>query len=201
MSTLRDVAKRARVSPMTVSRVANGASGVRPETRRRVEKAIADLGFIPNGVARGLGPEERARLASSSPTSRIRSSPSSSAAPRRWPGGRAIGSCSASAKAIWRSSGIRRGHDSAPGRGALDRARGRLLEGQHRAACPAQVSLRADGPRRPGARLRSGAGRQPRGRAEPGPPPLSVGHRRIAAIIEPDNVSTARERLSGTARR
>ncbi len=54
MSTLRDVAKRARVSPMTVSRVANGASGVRPETRRRVEKAIADLGFIPNGVARGL---------------------------------------------------------------------------------------------------------------------------------------------------
>ena len=54
MSTLRDVAKRARVSPMTVSRVANGASGVRPETRRRVEKAIADLGFIPNSVARGL---------------------------------------------------------------------------------------------------------------------------------------------------
>ena len=54
MSTLRDVAKRARVSPMTVSRVANGAPGVRPETRRRVEKAIADLGFIPNGVARGL---------------------------------------------------------------------------------------------------------------------------------------------------
>jgi LacI family transcriptional regulator len=54
MSTLRDVAKRARVSPMTVSRVANGAAGVRPETRRRVEKAIAELGFIPNGVARGL---------------------------------------------------------------------------------------------------------------------------------------------------
>ena len=54
MSTLRDVAKRARVSPMTVSRVANGAVGVRPETRRRVEKAIADMGFIPNGVARGL---------------------------------------------------------------------------------------------------------------------------------------------------
>ena len=54
MSTLRDVAKRARVSPMTVSRVANGAPGVRPETRRRVEKAIAELGFIPNGVARGL---------------------------------------------------------------------------------------------------------------------------------------------------
>ena len=54
MNTLRDVAKKARVSPMTVSRVVNGAPSVRPETRRRVEKAISDLNFIPNGVARGL---------------------------------------------------------------------------------------------------------------------------------------------------
>jgi len=39
---------------MTVSRVINGGAGVRPETRRRVEKAITALQFIPNGVARGL---------------------------------------------------------------------------------------------------------------------------------------------------
>ncbi len=39
---------------MTVSRVINGSQGVRPETRRRVEHAVAELDFVPNGVARGL---------------------------------------------------------------------------------------------------------------------------------------------------
>ena len=39
---------------MTVSRVINGGVGVRPETRRRVERAVAELDFVPNGVARGL---------------------------------------------------------------------------------------------------------------------------------------------------
>ncbi len=53
-STVADVAKRAGVSKMTVSRVINGGNGVRPETRRRVERAVAELDFVPNGVARGL---------------------------------------------------------------------------------------------------------------------------------------------------
>ncbi|HVJ21931.1 MAG TPA: LacI family DNA-binding transcriptional regulator, partial [Polyangiaceae bacterium] len=42
------------VSKMTVSRVINGGNGVKPETRRRVERAVAELDFVPNGVARGL---------------------------------------------------------------------------------------------------------------------------------------------------
>ena len=52
--TLRDVAKRAGVSAMTVSRVINGSAGVDPETQRRVESAILELDYVPNRVARGL---------------------------------------------------------------------------------------------------------------------------------------------------
>ena len=52
--SLRDVAKRAGVSPMTVSRVINNALSVRPETRERVEEVIAAMGYIPNRLAQGL---------------------------------------------------------------------------------------------------------------------------------------------------
>ena len=49
-----DVAARAGVSHQTVSRVLNGFEGIRPETRDRVEAAIADLGYRPNKAARAL---------------------------------------------------------------------------------------------------------------------------------------------------
>jgi LacI family transcriptional regulator len=52
--TLRDVAKRAGVSAMTVSRVINGSAAVDPETQRAVESAILELDYVPNRVARGL---------------------------------------------------------------------------------------------------------------------------------------------------
>lgn len=39
---------------MTVSRVVNGASAVKPDTRAAVERAIAELGYTPNIVARRL---------------------------------------------------------------------------------------------------------------------------------------------------
>ena len=54
MSTIRDVARRAGVSTMTVSRVINRSGYTSPETRTRVERAIADLGYVPNAVARHL---------------------------------------------------------------------------------------------------------------------------------------------------
>lgn len=54
MSTIADVARLAGVSAGTVSRVMNGATNVTPETRLRVEKAIADLGYQPNLQARSL---------------------------------------------------------------------------------------------------------------------------------------------------
>jgi LacI family transcriptional regulator, galactose operon repressor len=52
--TIKDVARHAGVSPMTVSRVINGSERVSPETRRRVEEAIAQLGYVPSRLARGL---------------------------------------------------------------------------------------------------------------------------------------------------
>ncbi len=54
MTTIADVARRAGVSPVTVSRVINGASNVRASTREMVEQAIADLHYVPSVVARSL---------------------------------------------------------------------------------------------------------------------------------------------------
>lgn len=50
----RDVAAAARVSQSTVSRVINGHTNVRPETRWDVERAMAELGYTPNAAARSL---------------------------------------------------------------------------------------------------------------------------------------------------
>jgi LacI family transcriptional regulator len=54
MPTIKDVAKRAGVSPMTVSRVLNDASNVRPSTREKVLAAVEELGYVPSGVAKSL---------------------------------------------------------------------------------------------------------------------------------------------------
>lgn len=54
MSTISDVAERAGVSTMTVSRVVNRSGYVSATTRQRVEAAIADLGYVPNALARQL---------------------------------------------------------------------------------------------------------------------------------------------------
>ncbi|NWG16492.1 MAG: LacI family DNA-binding transcriptional regulator [Chloroflexi bacterium] len=54
MSTIGDVAKRAGVSTMTVSRVINNSGYISQETRERVERAIAELGYVPNALARSL---------------------------------------------------------------------------------------------------------------------------------------------------
>jgi len=50
----RDVAKRAGVSIATVSHVVNGTRFVSDETRQKVLDAIASLNYRPNAVARGL---------------------------------------------------------------------------------------------------------------------------------------------------
>ena len=52
--TLELVAQRAGVSPSTVSRILNGTAVVSDDKRQAVDQAIADLGFVPNPVARGL---------------------------------------------------------------------------------------------------------------------------------------------------
>jgi DNA-binding LacI/PurR family transcriptional regulator len=52
--TIRDVAARAGVSHQTVSRVINRSERVNPETREKVETAIAELDYRPNATARFL---------------------------------------------------------------------------------------------------------------------------------------------------
>lgn len=52
--TIRQVAAAAGVSRATASRVINGGHLVSPTSREAVEKAIAELGFVPNAVARNL---------------------------------------------------------------------------------------------------------------------------------------------------
>ena len=52
--TLGMVASACGVSPSTVSRILNGTAVVSPEKREAVDKAIAELGFVPNPIARGL---------------------------------------------------------------------------------------------------------------------------------------------------
>ena len=51
---LEDVAARAGVSRATVSRVVNGQASVATELRERVEHAVAELGYVPNQMARAL---------------------------------------------------------------------------------------------------------------------------------------------------
>ncbi|CAL9374855.1 LacI family DNA-binding transcriptional regulator [Streptomyces sp. Tu 3180] len=52
--TLEAVAARAGVSRATVSRVVNGADGVREPLAERVRRAVDELGYVPNQAARSL---------------------------------------------------------------------------------------------------------------------------------------------------
>lgn len=54
MATIKDVAARAGISYTTVSHVVNGTRPVSEQVRRKVEAAIAELGYVPSGVARSL---------------------------------------------------------------------------------------------------------------------------------------------------
>jgi LacI family transcriptional regulator len=54
VATVKDVAQLAGVSAMSVSRVINDQPGVSVETRRKVEKAIAQLNYAPSRIASSL---------------------------------------------------------------------------------------------------------------------------------------------------
>ena len=54
MVTLYDVARLAGVSTATVSRVVHGQDRVRETTRARVQQAIEELGYVPDGAAQSL---------------------------------------------------------------------------------------------------------------------------------------------------
>ena len=52
--TIRDVARLAKVSIGTVSRVVNDAADVNPVIRQAVENAITELGYVPNAAAKSM---------------------------------------------------------------------------------------------------------------------------------------------------
>lgn len=54
MANIKDVARLAGVSPITVSRIIHNGPYVRQETRERVVRAIEELNYIPSAVARSL---------------------------------------------------------------------------------------------------------------------------------------------------
>jgi len=53
-TTITDVARDARVSVASVSRVVNGHDNVVPETRARILEVIARLRYVPHTAARSL---------------------------------------------------------------------------------------------------------------------------------------------------
>jgi len=63
MVNIRDVAKLAGVSPITVSRVINNFSAVNSATRERVNEAIEELGYVPNTLARSLRSKQTCLIA------------------------------------------------------------------------------------------------------------------------------------------
>ncbi len=54
MATMKDVAERSGVSVTTVSHVVNGTRYVSEEVRLRVERVMEEIGYRPNVLARGL---------------------------------------------------------------------------------------------------------------------------------------------------
>lgn len=54
MTTMKEIADKAKVSRATVSRVLSGSEKVKPETKERVQYWIEKLDFQPNLVAQGL---------------------------------------------------------------------------------------------------------------------------------------------------
>jgi len=53
-TTIKDIAKKAKVSANTVSKALNNKSGVSNKTRDRILKIAEDLGYLPNVLAKNL---------------------------------------------------------------------------------------------------------------------------------------------------
>lgn len=60
--TIVDVAHHAGVSVGSVSRVLNHASNCAPELKKRVQKSVRELGYVPNHVARSLKRQKTEQL-------------------------------------------------------------------------------------------------------------------------------------------
>lgn len=56
--TISDIAKKAQVSPATVSRVLNDSGYVKEGTRKRILSAIKEMNYTPSAIARSLSKSE-----------------------------------------------------------------------------------------------------------------------------------------------
>lgn len=65
---VEDVARAAGVSGATVSRALNRAGPVSEEIRRRIEQAVLELGYVPNGAARALASQRAHTIGAIVPT-------------------------------------------------------------------------------------------------------------------------------------
>lgn len=63
MVTIKDIAKKAKVSVTTVSRALNDFDDVKVETKKKIKKIAKEMGYVPNRMARGLVKKEKRTLA------------------------------------------------------------------------------------------------------------------------------------------
>jgi len=68
--TLSDVAKKAGVSPSTVSRVISNSPRISDSTKEKVEKCMDELGYYPNAIARSLAKNKTGNIGVNMPTRR-----------------------------------------------------------------------------------------------------------------------------------
>ena len=54
MTSIREVAKLARVAPSTVSRALNGSGYVAEDTKAKIRRAVEELDYVPNQWIRNL---------------------------------------------------------------------------------------------------------------------------------------------------
>jgi LacI family transcriptional regulator len=196
--TIRDVARRAGVSAMTVSRVLNGQPRVAEATRHRVEAAVAELGYIPNSLARGLTARSSRTVGVIVPdianpffTLVVRGVEEAA-----WRAGRQVILCNTHGDLVRERLHIRdlrsfrvEGVVIAP---VSDRSSPEIA-GLERDGVPFVLVDRAV----PGRRADLVMGDSVAGARLLVDHLLSLGHRRIAIVTEPPDVSTTRDRIAG----
>ncbi|MFI8632710.1 LacI family DNA-binding transcriptional regulator [Microbacterium sp. NPDC077663] len=190
---VRDVAARAGVSTQTVSRVINDSPNLRPETRARVEAAMAELGYRVNNAARALG------------TSTTRTVGVVASDATLWGPGAGIAALDTAAREAdrWLATAYA---DAADPASVTDAAQRLLSQGvdalivvaAHTATLPALREVAGDTPL---AALHTGAGaeRQRRGAALAIDHLVGLGHRRIALLAGPADWLEATARDEGAA--
>ena len=63
MTSIKDVAKHAGVAISTVSKVLNNYPNISEATRKKVNKAVEELNFVPNSIAAALSSKNAGRVA------------------------------------------------------------------------------------------------------------------------------------------